>query len=163
RSGHGLLRRHAGWARRDGHGRRGEGWRRPHHRPDPFGPHPACGDDAALPRRVDRRSEARRLARLRPPDHGHAAQFRASAAGMREAAPPVEIVYAADLQLGVSVGCRFIGTPLREILRILLLSVGSPAILVALTLLFAWLVAQVSSHGYIPLILAYSPGGLAEM
>ena len=83
--------------------------------------------------------------------------------GLSTAAPPFEIVNAAQLVLGVTIGCRFIGTPPREILRILMLSVGSTAILVALTLLFAWLVAQVSSHGYIPLILAYSPGGLAEM
>jgi membrane AbrB-like protein len=83
--------------------------------------------------------------------------------GLSNAAPPFEIVNAAQLVLGVTIGCRFIGTPPREILRILMLSVGSTAILVALTLVFAWLVAQVSTHGYIPLILAYSPGGLAEM
>ena len=45
----------------------------------------------------------------------------------------------------------------------LLLSVGSTVILLALTLAFAFMVAKLSVHGHVPLILAYSPGGLAEM
>lgn len=83
--------------------------------------------------------------------------------GFSDSAPPFEIVNAAQLVLGVTVGCRFIGTPPRVILRVLALSVGSTAMLLALTLAFAWLVALVSTHGHVPLILAYSPGGLPEM
>ena len=62
-----------------------------------------------------------------------------------------------------SIGCRFVGTPPQAILRILLISLGSTVILVALTLVFAFAVAHVSSYKPVPLILAYSPGGLAEM
>jgi uncharacterized protein len=65
--------------------------------------------------------------------------------------------------LGTTIGCRFLGTPPKEILRVLLVSLGSTAILIAITLAFGYAVARVSSHGAIPLILAYSPGGLAEM
>lgn len=83
--------------------------------------------------------------------------------GLSDAAPPFELVNIAQLILGVTIGCRFVGTPTRTILRILLLSVGSTVILVALTLVFAFGVAHVSSHAPVPLILAYSPGGLAEM
>lgn len=83
--------------------------------------------------------------------------------GLSAAVPPAEIVNAAQLVLGVTIGCRFVGTAPRIILRVLLLSVGSTVILLALTLSFAWLVALVSVHGHVPLILAYSPGGLAEM
>lgn len=83
--------------------------------------------------------------------------------GLSDSVPPFEIVNAAQLVLGVTIGCRFVGTPPRLILRILGLSVGSTAILLSLTLAFAWLVATVSVHGRIPLTLAYSPGGLAEM
>ncbi|WP_293799363.1 AbrB family transcriptional regulator [uncultured Bosea sp.] len=83
--------------------------------------------------------------------------------GLSAALPPAEIVNAAQLILGVTIGCRFVGTAPRIILRVLLLSVGSTVILLALTLGFAWLVAQLSVHGHVPLILAYSPGGLAEM
>lgn len=83
--------------------------------------------------------------------------------GLSDSVPPFEIVNAAQLILGITIGCRFVGTPPRSILRVLALSVGSTAILLSLTLAFAWLVAAVSVHGHVPLILAYSPGGLAEM
>jgi hypothetical protein len=84
-------------------------------------------------------------------------------AGWSDSVPPFEIVNAAQLVLGVTIGCRFVGTAPLSILRVLGLSVGSTVILLALTLASAWLVAQVSVHGHVPLILAYSPGGLAEM
>jgi membrane AbrB-like protein len=83
--------------------------------------------------------------------------------GVSDSVPPFEIVNAAQLVLGVTIGCRFVGTPPRLILRVLALSVGSTVILLSLTLVFAWLVAKFSVHGHVPLILAYSPGGLAEM
>lgn len=83
--------------------------------------------------------------------------------GLSDSVPPFEIVNAAQLILGVTIGCRFVGTAPRIILRVLALSVGSTVILLALTLAFAWLVALASVHGHVPLILAYSPGGLAEM
>lgn len=83
--------------------------------------------------------------------------------GWSDSVPPFEIVNAAQLILGVTIGCRFVGTTPRLILRILALSLGSTVILLALTLGFAYLVARVSVHGHVPLILAYSPGGLAEM
>jgi membrane AbrB-like protein len=83
--------------------------------------------------------------------------------GLSDSVPPFEIVNAAQLILGITIGCRFVGTAPRSILRVLALSVGSTVILLLLTLGFAWLVAKVSVHGHVPLILAYSPGGLAEM
>ena len=83
--------------------------------------------------------------------------------GLSDSVPPFEIVNAAQLILGITIGCRFVGTAPRLILRILALSVGSTVILLTLTLAFAWLVTKVSVHGHVPLILAYSPGGLAEM
>ncbi len=83
--------------------------------------------------------------------------------GWSDSVPPFEIVNAAQLVLGVTIGCRFIGTAPAVILRVLMLSVGSTVILLVLTLVFAWAVAQVSVHRHVPLILAYSPGGLAEM
>jgi uncharacterized protein len=83
--------------------------------------------------------------------------------GLSDFQPPQEIVIAAQLVLGTTIGCRFLGTPPREILSVLLVSLGSTAILVAITLAFGYLIARVSTFGAIPLILAYSPGGLAEM
>jgi membrane AbrB-like protein len=77
--------------------------------------------------------------------------------------PAFEIVNVAQLVLGTSIGCRFAGTAPREIFRILVLSLGSTAILLTITAVFAAGMSQVSSYGQIPLLLAYSPGGLAEM
>jgi membrane AbrB-like protein len=65
--------------------------------------------------------------------------------------------------LGTVIGCRFLGAPPREILRILGLSVGATVILLTITVIFAVLVSRVAPHGVVPLLLAYSPGGLAEM
>lgn len=83
--------------------------------------------------------------------------------GISDFHPPAEIVIVAQLVLGVTIGCRFVGTPPSLILRVLALSIGSTIILLALTTLFAWLVSRFSGYGMAPLMLAYSPGGLAEM
>ena len=83
--------------------------------------------------------------------------------GLSDFTPPREIVNAAQVGLGTVIGCRFLGAAPREILRILGLSAGSTAILLAITLLFALLISRVSPHGVVPLLLAYSPSGLAEM
>lgn len=83
--------------------------------------------------------------------------------GITDFVPPVEIVSAAQVVLGVTIGARFLGTPPREILRILWLTLGSTIILLALTLAFAIVVGRMMGIGTVPLILAYSPGGLAEM
>jgi uncharacterized protein len=83
--------------------------------------------------------------------------------GLSDFKPPQEIVNGAQVVLGTVIGCRFLGAPPREILRILGLSIGSTAILLAITLLFGLVMSRVSDYGAIPLILAYSPGGLAEM
>lgn len=83
--------------------------------------------------------------------------------GLSDFKPPAEIVAAAQVVLGVTIGARFVGTAPREILRILALSLGSTAILLALTLGFATVVGRIMGIGTVPLILAYSPGGLAEM
>ncbi|KAA2235610.1 AbrB family transcriptional regulator [Salinarimonas soli] len=83
--------------------------------------------------------------------------------GLTDFVPPREVLNVAQLVLGTTIGCRFLGTPPGEILRILWLSIGSTLILLATTVLFAFAVSRVSAHGVVPLMLAYSPGGLAEM
>jgi membrane AbrB-like protein len=83
--------------------------------------------------------------------------------GITDFQPPTEIVNGAQVVLGVTIGCRFLGTAPSLILRILALTAGSTVILLSMTLVFALAVAQFSSYGVVPLLLAYSPGGLAEM
>jgi membrane AbrB-like protein len=54
-------------------------------------------------------------------------------------------------------------TPAREILRILGVSLGSTALLVTIHRDLRLAVSRVSDYSVVPLVLAYSPGGLAEM
>ncbi|ATP20707.1 MULTISPECIES: AbrB family transcriptional regulator [Sphingobium] len=70
---------------------------------------------------------------------------------------------AAQVGLGATMGCRFVGLTLKELLRILALAAGSTAILLAVT--FAWAAGIGTLAGVDPVLLtlAYSPGGLAEM
>lgn len=84
-------------------------------------------------------------------------------AGWTNFVPPFEIVNAAQLVLGTAIGCSFAGTAPRAVLRVLALSLGSTAILLGITFVFAWVISHVSAYGFVPLLLAYSPGGLAEM
>ncbi|MFC4175485.1 AbrB family transcriptional regulator [Microvirga sp. GCM10011540] len=77
--------------------------------------------------------------------------------------PAVEVVTVAQLVLGTTIGCRFAGLAPREIIRILVLSLGSTVILLAITFAFAAGVSRISSYDRVTLLLAYSPGGLAEM
>jgi membrane AbrB-like protein len=83
--------------------------------------------------------------------------------GVTRFVPPVEIVNAAQLVLGTTIGCRFAGSTPIEIVRILWLTFLSTVILLTLTLIFAFGISQVSDYDVVPLLLAFSPGGLAEM
>lgn len=76
---------------------------------------------------------------------------------------PWELVLLAQLVLGATIGCRFAGTRAREVLHILLLSLGSTVILIAFSIAFAWLISRAGAYTLTELLLAYSPGGLAEM
>ncbi len=70
---------------------------------------------------------------------------------------------AAQVGLGATIGCRFVGLTLGALLRSLALAAGSTLILLAVT--FAWAAAVSAVTGLDPILLtlAYSPGGLAEM
>jgi len=70
---------------------------------------------------------------------------------------------AAQVGLGATIGCRFVGLTLRMLLRTMALAAGSTAILLAVT--FAWATSIGALTGLDPILLtlAYSPGGLAEM
>lgn len=84
-------------------------------------------------------------------------------AGWSDFKPPFEIVNAAQLVLGVVIGCRFAGTAASVVMRIIGLSLGSTAILLFWTVIFAVGVSWASGYSPVTVVLAYSPGGLAEM
>ncbi len=84
-------------------------------------------------------------------------------AGLSEVAPPGEIVAAAQVVVGSTIGCRFAGTTVAAIRRIAAWAFGATVLLLTTTLAFAWAVDRVTGIGVSALTLAYAPGGLAEM
>lgn len=84
-------------------------------------------------------------------------------AGLTKASPPIELVSAAQVAVGAAIGARFAGTDLRLVAQTLVQSVGATAILVAVTLLFAGGLGFALDLDSRALVLAFAPGGLAEM
>lgn len=70
---------------------------------------------------------------------------------------------AAQVGLGATIGCRFVGLTLKMLLRTLALAAGSTLILLAVTFAWAAGVSALTGLDLVLLTLAYSPGGLAEM
>ncbi len=83
--------------------------------------------------------------------------------GWSDAKPPTELVAAAQVVVGTTIGCRFAGIGLRLVGHTLLASLGSTTILVAGSLVFAVLLQPVTDLSAVALFLAYAPGGVAEM
>ena len=84
-------------------------------------------------------------------------------AGWTKASPPAELIALSQLVIGTAIGCRFAGTPLRFIARAMVWAAMLTVLLIAVTLLCAWAVHQLTDLPTPHLVLAYAPGGLAEM
>ncbi|HEV7252733.1 MAG TPA: AbrB family transcriptional regulator [Mesorhizobium sp.] len=87
----------------------------------------------------------------------------AHGSGLTEARPPAELVAAAQLILGASIGCRFTGTPPAQILRLVVVAAGATLITLALAVLFGWVLHRWTGLPLPALLIAYAPGGLTEM
>jgi len=83
--------------------------------------------------------------------------------GWSEARPPAFLIGLAQVVIGSAVGARFAGVPLKTVLRVLLLSVGSTVVMVGMTVIFAVALRNAADTSIQAVILAYAPGGLAEM
>jgi hypothetical protein len=83
--------------------------------------------------------------------------------GWSESRPPAFLIGLAQVVIGSGVGARFAGVKLYTIARVLLLSLGSTAVMVALTAVFAFVLRNATDTSIQAVILAYAPGGLAEM
>ena len=85
------------------------------------------------------------------------------ATGLTSASPPFELVAIAQIVIGSAIGCRFSGFRPSWALRIMVLAAGSTMLMLLVALLFsaaAWFFLDI---GFAALVLAFSPGGLAEM
>ena len=84
-------------------------------------------------------------------------------AELTHASPPGILVAAAQIALGTGIGCRFAGTNVWELLRIIRISIGSTIILLAAGVGFGVALEPLTGVPWFVLVLAYAPGGLAEM
>jgi uncharacterized protein len=84
-------------------------------------------------------------------------------AGLTASTPPLEAVAIAQVVLGTAIGCRFAGTRAVTLLHALLLAVGALVLLLAVAVFFALVVGWATGLDFDALLLAYAPGGLAEM
>lgn len=84
-------------------------------------------------------------------------------AGWTDARPPFALIAAAQIIVGSSVGGRFSGIRARHVARAALIASGLTVILLCTTVAFALVLNRITGIGVRDLILAYSPGGLAEM
>jgi len=83
--------------------------------------------------------------------------------GVTSAKPPTELVAAAQVVVGTTIGCRFAGVSMKLVGHTILASFGSTVILVAGGLLFAVALHPLTGLPTIGLFLAFAPGGVAEM
>jgi hypothetical protein len=104
---------------------------------------------------------------LRLPAYRMVGPLLASAAvhmvGWSHSPPPLELVALAQVVVGCSVGARFAGVPIKQVVSVISASVGSTTLMLLASVAFAIAAHRFTGLGLEPLILAYSPGGLAEM
>lgn len=84
-------------------------------------------------------------------------------AGATESQPPTLLVNLAQLFIGTMVGCRFTGAGKGEVGHALLIGAGLSVLMLVLTALFSVAVNLITGTPFAVAVLAFSPGGLAEM
>lgn len=87
----------------------------------------------------------------------------AHATGLVTVPPPTLLVIAAQLVIGTTLGCRFVGMSLQHIAKDLGLGVLSSLSMIVVAVGYAWVVHATTLLPMEQAFLAYSPGGLAEM
>ena len=85
------------------------------------------------------------------------------ATGLSASAPPWEVVAVAQVVVGSAIGARFTGVPVRRVLGLTAAAVVSTVVMLAATVAFALVLAPVTGIDWRSIVLAYAPGGLAEM
>lgn len=84
-------------------------------------------------------------------------------AGVVEGVLPHWLVEVALVVTGSAIGSRFHGIEPGRLVRFGLVSLGATTILMAVSALFALAVARLTGQDFLPALLAYAPGGVAEM
>jgi membrane AbrB-like protein len=84
-------------------------------------------------------------------------------AGIVTLPPPTLLIIAAQVAIGTILGCRFLGADLRHTGRDMAYASGATVTMLAVTGVFAVVVHLATATATSQAVLAYSPGGLAEM
>ncbi|MEE8273362.1 MAG: AbrB family transcriptional regulator [Alphaproteobacteria bacterium] len=84
-------------------------------------------------------------------------------AGLTESKPPSEFIVIAQVVVGSAIGCRFAGVPVKRVLRAIAVAAGSTVLLLTVTVAFSLSLSAATGLPTQALVLAFAPGGLAEM
>jgi hypothetical protein len=84
-------------------------------------------------------------------------------AGVVEGVLPHQLVEVALVVTGSSIGTRFHGVPVRRLFSFGLVTLGGTSVLMAVSALFALAISSITGQDFLPALLAYAPGGVAEM
>lgn len=87
----------------------------------------------------------------------------AAMAGLLMQRPPAEAMWVAQFFLGLGIGVKYAGITMAEIRRCLAAALGYCLILAVLSVIFAEIVIQSGLAGPLEAIIAFAPGGQAEM
>ncbi len=83
--------------------------------------------------------------------------------GLTESQPPYLLTSAAQIVLGAAIGQRFAGTTLRMVVNYVGHATVATLLMFALAIAFAEALSQATGQPFTGLVLAYAPGGFAEM
>lgn len=83
--------------------------------------------------------------------------------GVVEGALPHWMVELALVVTGSAIGCRFHGVKLSAWLRVAAATFGGTAVLMSVSVVFAYAVARLTGIDFLAALLAFAPGGVAEM
>ncbi len=83
--------------------------------------------------------------------------------GLTASHPPAELVIAAQVVTGAGLGCRMVGLNWRHLLAAARIALGSTMILIIISAGLAGLLAWLTPLPFSMLLLAFVPGGIAEM
>ena len=84
-------------------------------------------------------------------------------AGVLEHRPPAEAIWAAQFFIGMTVGCKYAGVTMKEVRTDVTAALGFCLILLLLTVLFAEFIHLANLAPPLETILAFAPGGQAEL
>lgn len=84
-------------------------------------------------------------------------------AGLTQAGPPSLLIAIAQVVIGTTIGCRFSGVSLRRVLGTMMTGGVTTLLMLGMAAGFAYALSTATGLPFEALLLAFAPGGLAEM